>query len=365
MNTIMDYLDWRGDLSFEVSPFNDIDALILSYFVYTELEELNIKDRISIEEASILFFKTKNKEDILKKKSMTKMAPFLLEKMSKTNRFKNLMIHNIFFYINEEIETQFMALCIDINENTLFISYRGTDETIVGWKEDFNMTFLEETPGQKNSINYLNNLNLENKKIYIGGHSKGGNLALYAIVHSLEKIRNKLIKAYNFDGPGLSIEILKSKNYMEVKDKTLLVVTNNSIIGRLFEYEGNIKIIDSNAKLLHEYHDSLLWKVLGTNFVELNEFTEQSTLLITSIKETLKEIDLNQRKEVINAIFKIIDDCNIKIVDDFTNISLQTIFDAVKSNNLIPQETKSMFWLIVRKYIEVNTQLKKELKNRA
>ena len=188
MANIMDYLDWRGDLTFEQSPFNEVDNLILAQLPYVELDQIvpdvNSNDIVRLKEASRLFFKTHQKEKLLKKVSMTKMAPFVMEKMASTRRFGDVGLFRYVNEINQKEEFQFCAVCVVLPDGSIFVSYSGTDSSIVGWKEDFNMSFLTETPSQIRSVEYLNYFAEERRvPLRIGGHSKGGNLAMYAAMH--------------------------------------------------------------------------------------------------------------------------------------------------------------------------------------
>ena len=152
MANMMDYLAWRGDLSFAASEFNEVDSLILSQLVYVDLDGIvpgtDTKESISLAEASESYWETHDREEILSRVSMTKSAPFVMKKMAKTRRFSNLRLRGYVNDINDEEQSQFSVMCVTFPDETLYVAFRGTDNTITGWREDFNMGYLSETPGQ-------------------------------------------------------------------------------------------------------------------------------------------------------------------------------------------------------------------------
>ena len=186
MANMLDYLDWRGDLNFAVSEFNEVDNLLLAQLVYVDFEGIvpgpEDGGSICVTEASRLFFETHDENEIMKKVSMTKTAIYVLKKMAETRRFADA---ELFGYVNDismEEESQFSVVCVRLGDGSVYVAFSGTDNTIVGWKENFNMGFLSETPGQLKAVDYLNRMAEGIEQIRVGGHSKGGNLSVYASV---------------------------------------------------------------------------------------------------------------------------------------------------------------------------------------
>ena len=187
MANLMDYLDWRGDLTFEQAPFNEVDNLILAQLVYVEFEGIvpapGKEGTVTVEEVSEQFFRTHDEKEIMERVSMTKTAAFVLKKMAQTARFASA---ELFGYVNDisiEEQSQFSVVCIRLPDDSIYVSFSGTDNTIVGWRENFNMGYLSETPGQLKAVSYLNHMWKDSwKKFRVGGHSKGGNLSVYAAV---------------------------------------------------------------------------------------------------------------------------------------------------------------------------------------
>lgn len=179
MANINEYICWRGDLNFEQSPFNEVDGLILAYLSYVSFDNIVTspweKDRITLREASKLFWEQNTEQSILKKLSLIKMAPFVMRRLAETNRYGDLRLCYYQNSVNLEEESQFCALCIELPDHSFsYISFRGTDNSLIGWKENFRMSY-QIVPAQRKAVDYLNYVahKLEGR-LMVGGHSKGG-----------------------------------------------------------------------------------------------------------------------------------------------------------------------------------------------
>lgn len=196
MANILDYLDWRGDLTFDAAAFNEVDNLLLAQLVYVDLEGIvpapDTGKKISVKDASRIFFERHDEKEIMKKVSMTKTAIYVLKKMAETERFRDAQL---FGYVNDislEEQSQFSVVCAVLGDKSVYVAFSGTDDTIVGWRENFNMGYLSETPGQLKAVDYLNRMaGMRMRTVRVGGHSKGGNLAVYAAVKCSPSIQKK------------------------------------------------------------------------------------------------------------------------------------------------------------------------------
>ena len=195
MSNVFDYIQWRGDLSLSVDEFNEIDNLILSRFSYFPFDEI-IKENevVTIKELSERFKEKDNsKMPILWKDDVN-----LFPAMGQTKRFGEMKATKYVNKINVEQEKQFSAITVIMPDDTIYVSYRGTDNTVVGWKEDLNMTFKSHIPSQIDAVKYLEEVAEKYpNKLRIGGHSKGGNLAVYAAAFTNETIKHRIINIYN------------------------------------------------------------------------------------------------------------------------------------------------------------------------
>ena len=218
MGNIMDYLDWRGDITFEQSPFNEVDNVILAQLAYVNFRDIipspEEKRSITLKEASQMFFDMYTENELKQDKSFISEAPFLMKKAAASKRFGNLILSNYVDTVDETLEKQFGAFHIRISPKHTYVVFRGTDDTLVGWKDDFNMSFIMPVPSQEAAVEYINSTcQYIRGRLYIGGHSKGGNLAIYSAVKCSERVRKKIDCVYNNDGPGFDVNMIKSAKY--------------------------------------------------------------------------------------------------------------------------------------------------------
>ena len=230
----------------------------------------------------------------------------MLELAGKTKRFGECKICNFTDDLDLKQEKQFSAFTAFLDDDTIFIAYRGTHEEIVGWKEDLNMAFETPVPAQTESVKYIEEVaSFSKKKIRIGGHSKGGNLALYAAAFCNEKTNSKIIKVYNNDGQGFEEKILNSPEYQKIKDKIQTVLPQSSMVGILLPHIGEIRIVESSNSSLMQ-HDGFSWQVLGDKFVTVKKRTQQSINFEKSVQEWLNRLDTERKKDAIDTLFDII-----------------------------------------------------------
>jgi hypothetical protein len=322
---VFDYLDWRGELSFQQSGFNEIDALILSIFAYLDfsctqgertypfVDAINIictlPDEVKYDGPNIIMH------------SVVELA----SKASFTKRFCNMKIAEFVDITNEEREIQFAAITFLLPDDTVFISFRGTDNTLVGWKEDFNMSFIDGTPSQLEATKYVENLlaNLE-KPIRLGGHSKGGNLAIWAGAHQKLEYKNRIIQIYSNDGPGFSENFLNSSIYQDIRGKILSFVPESSIVGVLMEHDHYITILSKFPTILQ--HDPFSWIVLGSHFIYENDRTISGMHFERIINSWIRAMSPQEREEFVENVYDIIIASNAKTLEDLDKNKLKSLF---------------------------------------
>lgn len=301
MGNIFDYMDWR-DIELEKVEFNKIDSLILSRFSYLPFDGLiKDKEKITIKECYERYKKNGKKENILMEDD-NKLFPI----MAASKRFGNLYISDYVNIIDKKVEVQFSAITVFLPDKTIAVLFRGTDNSLVGWKEDFNMTFSTKIPAQLDAANYLNKIASKYRgKIRVIGHSKGGNLSIYASAFCNKNVKNRIIESYNFDGPGFKDEIIESKEYNEIIDKIHNYIPQTSVIGRMLKHKGEIVIVKSIEKGIMQ-HDLYSWQVLGDKFIE-SELTNSSEFIDRTLTDWLLHVDVKQRKKFVDTVFEILD----------------------------------------------------------
>lgn len=324
MSNVCEYVKWRGDLTLKQSKFNEIDALILtrlSYFPFDQLIKPN--EEATVEELSKRF----EKADKSTMKILWEDDNELFPLMGKSERFGKMSVTQYVNKINAEQEKQFSATTVILPDNTIFVTYRGTDATIVGWKEDFNMCFKSHIASQKDAVEYLNMVSKKYKRlIRIGGHSKGGNLAVYAAMFTNSKVKKRIINIYNNDGPGFDDEIIKTKEYKEILPKVHTYIPQSSVIGRLLNHEEKYTVVQSIQKGIMQ-HDLYSWQLEGKEFICLEKVTNGSEIFDKTLKEWLINITPEQRGIVIDTAFDILNTTEVEYFSElkknwFLNIRL-------------------------------------------
>lgn len=345
MANVCDYIKWRGDINFEQSKFNEIDNLILSRFSYFPFDKIIKEDEIvTIRELGKRF---KNQE-ISKLPILWKDDVELFPLIGESERFGNLLATKYINKIDVVQEKQFAAITVLMPDDTIFISYRGTDNTIVGWKEDLNMSFKSHIASQLSAKKYLEMIAKEysDKKIRIGGHSKGGNIAVYAATFVSQEIKDRIINVYNNDGPGFCDDVIETPEYHEMIKRVHTYIPQSSVIGRLMNHREKYTVVESVQKGIMQ-HDLYSWQVLGTKFITLEEVTNGSEFVDKTIKEWLENVEPEKREQVIDVVFDILNATDAQTMKEIKNNWFTSARTMMASYKNIDNETKDMIWKAV------------------
>ena len=345
MANVGDYVKWRGDLNLEQSEFNEIDNLILSRFSYFPFDNIIKEDEIvTIKELGERF----KKQDVSKLPILWKDDVVLFPLMGDSKRFGEMLATKYVNKIDVEQERQFSAITVFMPDHTIFVSYRGTDNTIVGWKEDFNMSFKSHIASQLSAKKYLEMIAKEypNKKIRIGGHSKGGNIAVYAATFVNQEIKERIINVYNNDGPGFCDDVIETPEYQDMIKKVHTYIPQSSVIGRLMNHREKYTVVESVQKGIMQ-HDLYSWQVLGTEFVTLEEVTNGSEFVDKTIKNWLENVEPEKREQVIDVVFDILNTTDAQTMKELRTNWFSSARTMMASYKNIDNETKDMIWKAV------------------
>jgi hypothetical protein len=321
MANIFDYIAWRGDLSFAKFPFNPVDNIIFSQLSYLPLDAIvpgpETKRKVSIAYAMEKFTELlRNTPGSLKDAPMFKDDPALIAALGSAERYRSCNLSNYVNHINISREVQFSAVTIDIGGRSAFIAYRGTDSTLIGWKEDFNMSFNTAIPSQLEAVSYLEQAAKKIRgSLRIGGHSKGGNLAVYAASFCSDRIRRRIDAVYCNDGPGFHKRVMESKGYQAVRDRLYSYVPQSSVIGMLFEHEDDYMVIKSSQAGIMQ-HELYSWELVYNDLVHLDQVTKGSRFVDRTLKEWIGSLDREQRRQFTDALFSILSTAEAKSVSE-------------------------------------------------
>lgn len=305
MADMFDYLDWRGDIPFSQVPPGPADSLIfttLSYIQFDGIAPETPMQQIPLADAAAALLM----DPLAPKKVRVEKDLELLAAAAATPRFREtgLCFYRDIFIPEEE--TQFAAMTFRLNDGSAFLAFRGTDKTLVGWREDFNMTFLESIPAQRLAQQYVQEFaEASRAPMHLGGHSKGGNLAIYAAAKVPSAIQRQIVRIYNHDGPGFTEKILTEAGYRSIVPKIHTSVPQSSVFGMLLEREEPHTIIRSRQIGLLQ-HDPYNWEVMGSGFVEEKAFTADSRFLDRTFKTWLAGMTTEERNEFFDTVFDLL-----------------------------------------------------------
>lgn len=340
MANVYDYLSWRGDLSFKQDNFNEVDGLILAKLAYIPYEYFPVSlenNSAQIKDiAAEMLSNSHIVQDILWKDDV-KMLEYLID----AERFRNLRISNYKKLTDTKSQTQFSAITVELDKDLFFISYRGTDDTLVGWKEDLNMSFTCPVPGQELARKYFEEISSLHKGKYIlGGHSKGGNQAIYASLFCPSEVRKNIIQIFNFDGPGFYDKILQMPEYKEICDRIKTFVPQSSIVGMLLSHEEKYIIVHSTQRNGIMQHDMSTWEIQRTKFEYLEAVDNTSKFINFTVKDWLTSMEPKQREIFVDTIYKILLETNAKTVTELNENWLKTALIVLKSVKSLDEPTK-------------------------
>lgn len=354
VGNIMDYLDWYGRFDFDVLPFNEVDNLILAELSYTSLtgivnepssDRLQRPRTISIKEAAKALKLSKRLDNSCK---LEQNAGELLFAMADSVRFGKSVLSNYVDKHDYDSQEQFSALHIKLPNGVLFVSFSGTDDTILGWKEDLNMAFLMPVPGQTEATNYLEKTLRDSRcPVILGGHSKGGNLAVYSAAKCSDRNRKRIIAIYNNDGPGFLDSMKEDPGFMEIKDKVTTIVPETSIIGMLLDHDNGYQIVKSLGKGIMQ-HDGFNWQVHCDSFVKLEHRSSDSHIIDSTIRNWINELDNTQRLTFVDTVYEILTKAGIKYLSDLEHTNITTLGLMVKEMAGLDSQTSKVVMNILR-----------------
>lgn len=339
---LMDYIEWRNDVSFRAAPFNEIDNVLLSYLAYADFGELlqEEKRHVSIETCLKRFCEKHDMAEVRDSKHFIERAPLLLEEMVRGARFRGTKVAHFREVFDKEKVQQFAALVFLLPDGTKYVSFRGTDLSITGWKEDFLMSFTAETEGAKEAVSYLNEVAAcVEGDLILGGHSKGGNFAMFAAAFCDDAVKERILKVYNNDGPGFREEIVRSAAYRELLPKITNIVPQTSIIGRLLSNEAAHTVVKSTAAGIFQ-HDVTTWEVTKDKFVRA-EPDAFSDFVEKSLGTWLETMDDEARKSLVETVFSMIEMTEAETFAEFGENLFKNTGLIIKGLGRLPKEKRS------------------------
>ena len=363
MANLLDYLDWRGDLTLEQAPFNEVDNLILAELSFVDFSGIvpppGQGDSVPLHQAAETFFGAVPPGEKIDMGVLVPAAiPDMLRKMASSRRFRDMKLNCFVSWLDTEKAEQFAALTIETGDGLLYLSFRGTDDTLAGWKEDFLMACLPEIPAQKMAVQYVRNVarQFPRKRLRLGGHSKGGNLAVYAGVYAPDSVQKRIHAIWSNDGPGFHDDLLDLPEHQRVADRIVSIVPKSSVVGMLLEHEEDYTVVDSSQQGLMQ-HDGFSWEVLGDHFVKLRSVTRQGRLNDLTLKEWVHNMPLDQREKFVDGLFTVLSASGAVTLTDLKEESLKAAGAMVRAMKDMEKDTRDALIYAVRLLFRCNAKV--------
>lgn len=336
MANINDYLKWRGDLPLgSTFPFNEIDSMVLARFSYLTFDKIEMEPEETI--GSISDKMSSFKEEDFRYHGDRE----LIQCLGKSSRFRDMKVTDFINDVDTKAEKQFSAITIHYFENQMYLSFMGTDSSLVGWKEDFNMAFMSSVPAQIEGTSYAVKManKYPEKRIRLGGHSKGGNVAIYAAVRAPEEVKRRLISVDNYDGPGFSEAFVKEHQTDDVLTKIHTYIPQESVIGRILEHAESHEIVLSNEKMLQQ-HDLYSWQVMKDRMIRCSQMSEEGDAMYQTLARWVDGASMKDRQLFIDGMYQIAKALPGDSFDDLTTQMISNLPTVMKTYMSFPPEQR-------------------------
>lgn len=354
MGTIIDYLEKYGKYTFQEMPVTEVDSLALCQLSYQKFDGM-VPD-VGENKAAVTLKSLEKHPDLDKLFAdvrYEKENRALFAGMVQGRRFGDMKLNYYTNIIEEQWETQFSALTCFLDNGTVYVAFRGTDETIVGWKEDFNMAFLSPVPGQAYSEAYLNTVAARFQgDFYVGGHSKGGNLAVYSAMNCGEAVQERILQIYSMDGPGFRPEVLERCGYDRIADRVVKILPHSSLVGMIFESDTHYQVVKSRTFGLLQ-HDPYTWQVVSNHLVKANDVYEPRKKMDNTLNEWILSLDEQQLRTFVDTLYQVITASQASNLIEFTAEWKRSMNGMIAALKEVDEKTREMLKEMVKSLFEI------------
>ena len=358
MGNILDYLDWRGDLTLAQDPFNEVDNLILAELSFVDFGGIvpgpGGGRAVPLWKAAEAYFAKTEGRPIDMGVLVPNQIPELLRRMAASPRFRDMKLNGFVDHLDTVKAEQFAALAAECGDGTVYLSFRGTDDTLAGWKEDFYLSCMREVPAQKMAVAYTEAMahQYPRIKLRLGGHSKGGNLAVYSGMKCAPFVQKRIQKIYSLDGPGFRPEVLKECHYNAIEGKVVKLLPHSSMIGMIFERDIHYRVVESNSHGLLQ-HDPFSWLVEEDHFVDVGDIYESQKIINEALNEWILSLNEEQVRTFVETLYQVISASQADDLITFTadwKKSMNAVVTALKE---VDDQTAEMLRGIIRSLFEI------------
>lgn len=363
MANVSDYIAWRGDLSFAVRPFNAIDALALCQLAYLNFSDIipaqcdGCNGAITLREAARLYAAdstrgTPKEFGIL----INPLTADLLKAAAETERFGSILLKDFVNVIDRRADKQFAAMTAVLPTGDSCVVYRGTDDSIVGWKEDCLLSLPAPIPSHGAAVDYLSaaaetTVTYGAEKLFIAGHSKGGNLAVYAAGTAAASIQERIEHVFCFDGPGFSFDIEQRSGFQAIIPKIASFIPQSSIVGVLLSYLPHYIVIESAETNTFWQHDIFSWQIERDTFVRYQQGrTKESYFAEKTMREWLSHLNDTERKEFIETLFAVLFGTGAETLSELTANGLAHSLHILKELHTVDSERRQDLFAVIKAF---------------
>lgn len=343
---VFDYLSWRGDLTFLQAPFSEVDNLLISLLSYVDLNEIfpdqeDQKDGLPLKEISDRFFFLHSAKELKNDHSLLRKMPQVLKAMGASPRFRDLRLFHYCDQFDKSRLLQFAALELRLPDGTSFLSFRGTDDSLAGWEESFRMSTGTVEAGRAATAYTVCAAARTEGKLLLGGHSKGGNLAVYAAATVPEEVRSRIAAVYSNDGPGFLPDFLARPAMQELSGRITTIIPRDSVVGMLMTPASEPIRVKSSARGLLQ-HDGLTWSVLGPHFVQCPKPGPLAAHVNASLSAWLDTLTEDTRDRVIHDLFTVLESSGATTLSELMDGGIRTIYMLRKSTEALNPESRQV-----------------------
>ncbi len=350
IGNIVEYVHAYGYFDFEALPFSVVDALVLAQFVYLKVEDIMEPMSARMEPMTLEQMQVHpDVEKLFADSRFEENNRALFQAMCESKRYKHMKCLYAADHICLEHETQFMAMTCVLSDGSTKILYRGTDETLIGWKEDFNMAFQYPIPGQNSGRKYLEQISeWITGDFELIGHSKGGNLAVYAAMNTSQEIQDRILTIYNLDGPGFRTEVYKMGLFEKIEHKIIKIIPESSVVGMILENHGSYKVVDSK-RIGFLQHDPYSWLIDRIDFVYVENMDKAHRIMDESLNEWVMSFSKEEVSAFVNTLYQIVSASEATDLISFTKNWTKSLSGMATAIQNLDDETKMIMHRIMKK----------------
>ncbi len=364
MKNMLDYVRDTRNLALDVKPFCAADSIVLSQLAYADFGEIlgnpeKKQNRRRLAEAIPLRGIRPLTKDTFFPEKNEKLLFALLE----SDRFREIRATTQTNEVDPETQMQFSAITFVLPTGASYVAFRGTDASLIGWKEDFNMAFTSPIPAQEAAVKYLNKMADQlPAPLLVGGHSKGGNLAVYASTRCTPETRKKLRGIFNHDGPGFRENLMEEAGFLSVAGMLQTTLPKDSIIGLLLQHDMRYRVVECRSIGLLQ-HDLFTWGIEDGDLYYAAQMSPSAAMFGKTLEAWLSNVEADERERFIEVLFSVINAAELSSLSDLNRGWRKAVREATKAAKALDEETRTFVLEIFGMLADaVKEQIKKEVK---